>query len=186
MMFPDTLPTITTERLVLRGLVDRDSDAVFSIFSHPDVMRYWHTPAMADIQESRTFIAQARSSFSQHTAIRWGLAHRNDDRIIGTCILFHLDDQNRRVEIGYALGREYWGNGFNYEAIKSLLNYAFCTLSLNRLEAETDPRNTASIRTLTRLGFVQEGVLRERCFVNGETSDSLFMGLLRKEWQVET
>ena len=70
-----------------------------------------------------------------------------------------------------------------HQALQALLRYAFQTLDLNRLEADIDPRNVASSRTLERLGFQKEGHLRERWIVNDEISDTWLYGLLRREWQ---
>ncbi|HPI93750.1 MAG TPA: GNAT family N-acetyltransferase [Deltaproteobacteria bacterium] len=182
MMFLNTFPVLTTERLTLRSLERRDLEAVFSVFSDPEVMRYWHTTPMTGIREARTFITDAQKFFSRRTSIRWGVARRSDDLVIGTCVLFHFDEQHRRAEIGYALGHDHWGHGFNHEALKAVLGYAFPAFSLHRIEAELDPRNAASIRTLERCGFVREGVLRERCITAGKISDSLVMGLLAREW----
>ena len=72
------------------------------------------------------------------------------------------------------------------EALQTLVAYAFTTLNLNRLEADIDPRNTASAKTLERLGFQQEGYLRERWIVGDEISDTAFYGLLRREWAQTT
>ena len=69
------------------------------------------------------------------------------------------------------------------QALQALLRYAFQTLDLNRIEADIDPRNMASARTLERLGFQKEGHLRERWIVNDEISDTWLYSLLRREWQ---
>jgi RimJ/RimL family protein N-acetyltransferase len=69
-----------------------------------------------------------------------------------------------------------------HEALKALVSHAFETMNLRRLEADVDPRNGASIRSLERLGFQREGFLRERWHVNGEIQDAHFYGLLRREW----
>ena len=68
------------------------------------------------------------------------------------------------------------------EALSALLAYGFVELDLHRIEAELDPRNVASARSLERQGFQREGVLRERWIVNGEIQDSYLYGLLRHEW----
>jgi RimJ/RimL family protein N-acetyltransferase len=60
---------------------------------------------------------------------------------------------------------------------------AFDTLDLNRVQSETDTRNTASNRVLEKLGFLREGRLREDCIVDGEVSDSFVYGLLRRDWK---
>jgi RimJ/RimL family protein N-acetyltransferase len=75
------------------------------------------------------------------------------------------------------------GNGYMNEALVSLLEFGFSQLALNRLEADIDPRNTASAKSLERLGFRKEGHLRERWIVAGEVSDSGLYGLLRSDWQ---
>jgi RimJ/RimL family protein N-acetyltransferase len=71
------------------------------------------------------------------------------------------------------------------EALGALLDWAFADLGLRRIEADVDPRNAASIRTLEHLGFVREGYLRERWNVAGEVQDALFYGLLAREWSLQ-
>jgi RimJ/RimL family protein N-acetyltransferase len=63
------------------------------------------------------------------------------------------------------------------------LDYAFVELDLNRIEADIDPRNEASAKLLERKGFVKEGYMRERWIVNGEICDTVFYGLLRRDWE---
>jgi RimJ/RimL family protein N-acetyltransferase len=64
----------------------------------------------------------------------------------------------------------------------ALLDHAFGALCLHRIEADVDPRNTPSLRTLERLGFVREGYLRQRWAVGGERQDSVLLGLLASDW----
>lgn len=71
-----------------------------------------------------------------------------------------------------------------HEALQALLEFGFGELDLNRIEADIDPRNSASARTLERLGFTKEGYLRERWIVGDEVSDTAIYGLLRREWRV--
>ena len=70
-----------------------------------------------------------------------------------------------------------------HEALRALLDFGFGELDLNRIEADIDPRNGASARTLERLGFTKEGYLRERWIVGDEVSDTALYGLLRREWR---
>jgi RimJ/RimL family protein N-acetyltransferase len=67
-----------------------------------------------------------------------------------------------------------------------VLSYAFEALNFHRIEADVDPCNAASIRTLERLGFQREGYLRERWQVNGEIQDACFYGLIRPDWETAT
>ena len=115
--------------------------------------------------------------------MRLGIERRSDNALLGTCALFNFHEASRRAEIGYALGRAAWGAGYMHEALTALVTHAFTPLNLHRLEADIDPRNTGSARTLERLGFQREGHLRERWIVEGEISDTVWYGLLRREWE---
>jgi len=84
--------------------------------------------------------------------------------------------------VGYILNRKYWGKGLMTEALTCLLNHAFDTLDLHRLEADTDPDNSASLAVLEKLGFQREGYFRERWFVHGKWHDSVMLGLIRSEF----
>lgn len=168
----------------MRALVPTDANAIFAIFSDPAVMRYWSKPPMAEVGEARSLIEAAQEAFDQRESLRWGLESKDSPGIIGTVSLFHFDAQNRRAEIGYALRAASWGQGLMHETLSAVVGYAFdeVGLDLARLEADLDPRNAASFRSLQRQGFQREGLLRERWHVAGEVSDSLLMGLLRREW----
>jgi RimJ/RimL family protein N-acetyltransferase len=107
---------------------------------------------------------------------------RESNSVIGTTTLFNLNLDNGRAELGYAMASAYWGEGYMHEALQALLSHAFDVMNLRRLEADVDPRNAGSIRTLERLGFQREGFLRERWHVNGEIQDAFFYGLLKREW----
>jgi RimJ/RimL family protein N-acetyltransferase len=177
-----TLPIITTPRLVLRWISEDDIDSLYEIFSNSEVMRYWSTvplPNQAAAAELQREIAEGNES---EKMFKWGLALRDSNIVIGTTTLFNLNLDNGRAELGYAMGRAYWGKGYMNEALKAFVSHAFEVMGLRRLEADVDPRNAASIRTLERLGFQREGFLRERWHVNGEIQDAIFYGLLRREW----
>ena len=179
----DSLPIINAPRVRLRRVNEDDVDALYRIFSNPEVMRYWSGPALADRDAAVQLVADIHESFRRKAMMKWGIARQSDDQVIGTTTLFNLDLNHRRGEIGYGLDRAEWGKGYMQEALRALLEYAFNTLHLHRIEADVDPRNTGSIRTVQKLGFQQEGYLRERWQVEGEIQDALFFGLLRPEWE---
>ena len=179
------LPRIDGKRVCLRPLVKSDIDSLYEIFSDEKVMRYWSTPPLPDREAARELFEEIESANLNGTMMKWGIAMLEDDKVIGTATLFNLELSNGRAEIGYAQNRARWGQGLMHDALQSLLDYAFNRLELRRLEADVDPRNAASIRTLERLGFQREGFLRERWHVNGEIQDAYFYGLLKREWQSE-
>ena len=174
---------IETERLLLRNIEDADAPALFKIFSDPAVMRFWSTRPWDDVEVAHARVRSSIEAQLAREAVYVGLFRRPEEELIGTCSLFSFHHPSRRAEIGYALARYAWGQGFMHEALRAFIDYAFGALDLNRLEADLDPRNQASARTLDRLGFRKEGALRERWIVEGEVSDSWVYGLLRSEWR---
>ena len=179
----DRLPTIDTPRVRMRWLEDSDVDALFDVFSDSRSMRFWSSPALIERSQAVDLLARIQEGFRARTLFQWGIERKDDSRIVGTTTLFHLDAGNARAEIGYYLGSAYWGNGYMQEALTALLNFSFGELKLRRIEADVDPRNAASLKSLDRLGFKQEGLLRERWNVAGEIQDTVFFGLLAHEWR---
>ena len=180
-----TLPVITTPRLILRWISADDVDSLYEIFSDPQVMRYWSTVPLPNREAAAELQREIAEGNTRERMFKWGLALRDSNTVIGTTTLFNLSLDNGRAELGYAMGRAHWGKGYMNEALNALVSHAFEVMELRRLEADVDPRNTASIRTLERLGFQREGFLRERWHVNGEIQDAFFYGLLRREWVKE-
>ena len=178
-----TLPVITTERVVLRWISEDDIDGLYEVFSDPQVMRYWSTVPLPNREAAADLQREIAAGNENNTMLKWGLALRESNSVIGTTTLFNLNLDNGRAEIGYAMGRAHWGKGYMNEALRALVSHAFDVMNLRRLEADVDPRNAASIRTLERLGFQREGFLRERWHVNNEIQDAIFYGLLRREWE---
>ena len=182
MTFPDRFPVLQTERLQLRETEARDVEGVFAMESDPVAMRYWNTPPMTEIEQARMSVERVRTYFPNHVGIRWSIVRRADEVFLGHVSLFDFREQSAVAEIGYGLARPYWGQGYMHEALTAVIDYAFGPVGARRLEADTDPRNAASLRALERLGFQREGLLRERWQVGEEISDSVLLGLLAREW----
>ncbi len=173
---------LDTPRLMLRPLAQDDAAGLFRIFSDPEFMRYWSTPPWASIAEAHALIERDRRELDAGEHLRLGVFLRDGRELIGTSSLFHLNEACRRGEIGYGIARAHWRRGYMGEAVRALIGFAFGELGLNRLEADIDPRNLASARSLESLGFTREGLLRERWIVDGEVSDTALYGLLAREW----
>ena len=130
------------------------------------------------LAEAESALAADREAYASGQLLKLGMYRRDNDELIGMVQLFNLEDASRRGEIGYCLARVAQGRGYMDEALTCFIDYLHNTLHLRRLEAEIDPRNQGSARTLERQGFVLEGTLRARWCVAGELSDSGMYGLL--------
>ena len=179
-------PVLTGPRVRLRGPRVQDIDDVFALFSHADVMRYWSSAPMRVRMQAEGKVEEMLEGFAHRESLNWLVATRRDDRAIGSCTLYRFDARHRRAEIGYALHPGQWGRGLASEAVALALDWGFGALDLHRIEADIDPRNQASRRLLTGLGFRREGLLRQRFLIDGSASDSEIFGLLQDEWRGDT
>jgi RimJ/RimL family protein N-acetyltransferase len=181
---PLTAPNpIESERLILRLAAAPDLPALLDVHSSEEVTALlpyatWNSMADAEAWLERMLRLQATG-----LALQFVVALKTTGRAIGTCLLFRFEEGSARAELGYVLGRAYWGRGLMHEALEALINCAFDSMNLRRLEAEVDTRNQASARLLCKLGFIREGLLRQRWVSKGETKDVEIYGLLRNEWK---
>jgi ribosomal-protein-alanine N-acetyltransferase len=182
----DSLPTLEAPRVRLRWLAESDVDALFRIFSDGPMMRYWSTMPMTDRAEAVDLLVRIHRQFAERSAFQWGIERKEDGELLGTCTLFAFHRGNMRAEIGYCLQSPHWKQGYMREALAVLIDYAFRSLKLRRLEADVDPANASSLRVLERMGFLREGLLRERWNVGGVIADSVMLGLLAREWRGST
>jgi [ribosomal protein S5]-alanine N-acetyltransferase len=174
--------TIPTERLTLRWFEPGDAAGLFAIFSDPDVVRYWSSPEWSDISFAEKMIDETIAAYQSGDGVRLAVIETATGKLVGQVNLHHMFHSNRRCEVGYALARAHWGKGYAVEAMQAALDYAFGPLNLNRIEADIDPRNGASEKVLTRMGFKEEGFMPERWIVKGEMCDTTYFGLLKRDW----
>lgn len=182
---PLSTPTLRTARLRLRPFISTDADALFALHSNAHVLRYWDSPPWRERARAEQFLATCDRMANEGSGARVAIDRVPGEHFVGWCGLSRWNPEYRSASLGYCLDEAAWGHGYATESARALLEWAFDTLDLNRVQAEADTRNVASARVLEKLGFVREGTLREDCVVEGDVSDSWVYGLLRREWTSE-
>jgi ribosomal-protein-serine acetyltransferase len=170
----------------LRQLEPRDAVALFHLIdrSRP-YLRQWlpwidENGALADTQ---FFIADAILQRNRNEGLHTGLWHRGE--LAGVVGLHHIDWSNQSASIGYYLGEAYQGKGLMTQACRVLMAHAFDTLNLHRVEIRSAPGNLKSRAIAVRLGFVEDGRIREAAYINGRYVDLLIYSKLAAEYQAE-
>jgi RimJ/RimL family protein N-acetyltransferase len=153
------------------------------VFGDPEVMRFWSSPPLKGLGDAMELVDEIHELFKARRVYQWGVSRDGGGKVFGTCTLFHMDLAHRRAEVGFALARNAWGQGFATEGLGLLIEFSFKALTLHRLEADADPENVRSLRLLERHGFKREGYLRERWHHLGRVHDAIFLGLLATEWR---
>jgi ribosomal-protein-alanine N-acetyltransferase len=180
---PLTAPNcIESERLLLRLAAESDIPALLEVNSSEEVTALLPYARWNSIADGEAWLRRMQAMQATGLALQFVVVSRSMGSAIGSCLLFRFEEGSARVELGYVLGRPYWGQGLMREALEALVGCAFTHMGLRRLEAEVDTRNGSSARLLQRLGFTKEGLLRQRWVAKGEARDVEMYGLLRGEW----
>ena len=177
------LPTLETERLILRKMTLEDAEAIFAYASDPEVSRYTLWETHRSIEDSRAFLELEISKRESGGEPDWGIVYKGDHRLVGTCGIISWEPHHARAEIGYALSREYWGRGLMPEAARAMIRFGFERMSLNRIEARCIAENAASARVMEKAGMTYEGTLRQREVIKGAYRDMELYAILRGEFR---
>lgn len=176
------LPEIETNRLILRKMRMEDAEDIFEYASDPEVSQYTTWLPHQSIADSRHFLSFIKKRYKNAEAIDWGIVHKADKKLIGTCGFSEWVRQHNRAEIGYVISKKYWGRGYMSEAVHALLEFGFRKLKLNRIEALCQVKNIASARVMEKVGMKFEGILRQKMFVKGEYWDLKIYSILEQEF----
>ncbi len=174
------LPTLETERLILRKMVLNDAEAVFAYASNSEVSRYTLWETHRSIEDSRAFLEFATQKYENGGEPDWGIVYRGNGCLVGACGLVNWEAEHARAEVGFVLSREYWGRGLMSEAVRAILRFGFERMNLNRIEARCIAENAASARVMEKAGMVYEGTLRQREYIKGTYRDIKLYAILKK------
>ena len=173
---------VESERLIVRPVAEADLQALLAVNGDDEATRFLPYASWRSLADARAWYERMSILGARGESIQYVLTERASALAIGTCLLFRYEESSARAELGYVLGRRYWGRGIMREALIAVIDCAFGAYGLRRLEAEVDPLNQASSRLLESLGFVHEGQLRKRWVDKGVPHDTIIYGLLSDEW----
>jgi len=177
-------PELETDRLRLRRITLEDLEFYLNHFSRPEMIVGSGFPAPEGIDGAREeILSYCVAAFTENRGVRWGIELKGSPGLIGTLGFYNwVKEGGWRTETGYDLNSAFWGKGIMREAMSATIQYAFDEMRVNRIEAMVLPHNQRSIGLVQRLGFVQEGVLRDHGFVDGRFIDDILFALLARDW----
>lgn len=176
-------PSLETERLILRQMTLEDTDFVFQHFGDSSVTQYlMDEPPVTEYAQAQGII-QFYLKPERKTHNRWVIVRKSDHQPLGTCGYHKWDRRYFRAEIGYDLGPGFWGQGYMTESLQAVILNGFEQMGLNRIDALVSIENNRSIRLLQKLGFKQEGILRDYFYLDGKFYDHYLFALLQREWK---
>ena len=174
------IPTIKTERLVLRKIERTDIDDVYEYTSDPMVPKYllWYEHKTKEF--TKGYLKYISKLYKRSKYYDWGVTYNG--KMIGTVGFSSINVRNNSAEIGYVLNRNFWGMGIASEAVAAILSFGFLTLNLNRIEAIFLPENDQSRRVLEKSNMKSEGIRRSALLVKERYRDIEVYSILREEY----
>ena len=173
---------IETERLILRPMEESDADALFPLINDADVaINMLSVPHPYPEDAYVPWIRQSREAMERKEMYETAIVLKETGLPIGACTIMNISWGHMRAEIGYWLGKPYWGQGYMTEAVKGMLRFGFEELGLERIYAICFKRNKASARVLEKAGLKYEGLMRHGVKKGDEFLDVPLFGIIRED-----
>jgi RimJ/RimL family protein N-acetyltransferase len=146
-------PILTTERLTLRQLRITDEQEIFTLRSDSEINKYLDRQLSNTIDDARNFINRVNQNINKNDSLYWAITLSDRNLLVGTICLFGLSDENDKCEIGYELLTNFQGRGIMKDALEKVIDYAFNTIKVQKIEASIHKDNQSSIRLLEKFSF---------------------------------
>jgi RimJ/RimL family protein N-acetyltransferase len=176
------LPVLAGQQVVLRELRASDAQSLFAMLTTEEVSRFI-SPPPSTVDGFERFIAWTIRQRIAGTYICYAVTLKGFDTAIGIFQVREADPGFSTAEWGFALGSPFWGMGLFEEGAELVLEFAFETLGVHRLEARAAVKNGRGNGALQKLGAVQEGILRKSFLRNGEFLDQVLYAIVEDDWR---
>ncbi len=180
---------IVGKKVILRQLKKSDAVSIYHYAKDRAITKWTtHIPYPYPRGAALIFIRRSAQQIKAGKLVNYGITLKGTDEVIGLIGLnkIKIDKEMQRAEIGYWLGKPFWGSGIMSEAVKLMLDLAFHNLKLHRVYAGVFQSNPASLRVLKKVGFIQEGLMREVRFRYGKWHTVVGMSMLKREYERRT
>jgi RimJ/RimL family protein N-acetyltransferase len=176
------IPTLKTERLLLRSLTLDDAEDIQRLAGDNDIARMTNAiPHPFEDGVAEAWINLCRRQLEKEKEHVFAVTLKDTCEFVGIVGML-LEASADRAEIGYWIGKPWWGKGYCTEAVRAAMDYGFKTVKLNRIHAHHFAHNPASGRVMQKLGMQHEGHLRQHAKRDGQYIDCEVYGILKEEW----
>ncbi len=176
------IPTLKTDRLVLRKITVDDVEDMFEYSCEPNVTEYLTWSPHPDKTHTLEYVSYLQTRYRTGDFYDWAVVVKDSGKMIGTCGFTRFDYANNSAEIGYVINPAYHGQGIATEAVEKVLELGFTRLNLNRIEGKYMVENGASRRVMEKCGMVFEGVRREGMLIKGRYRNVGVCSILKGEY----
>jgi len=180
----DGLPVLVGGNVALREMRTEDAASLFALLTTEEVSRFI-SPPPSSVEGFERFIKWAARQRAVGSYVCFAVTLAESDTAIGIFQLRSIDPDFATAEWGFALGSAFWGTGVFKASAELVMQFAFETVGVHRLEARAALRNARGNGALKKLGARQEGILRKSFQKNGEYLDQALWTVLDEDWQMK-
>ena len=177
------LPVLTGTRVTLREMRVSDAPSLFAMLTTEEVARFI-SPPPTTVEGFERFIMWANRERAAGTYACFAIVPHGMDTAVGIFQVRQIEPAWGTAEWGFAIGSPFWGTGAFADGAKLVLDFAFETIGVHRLEARAAVQNVRGNAALRKLGAVQEGVLRRSFLRNGQYLDQALWAILDEDWSM--
>ncbi|MGI2296820.1 GNAT family N-acetyltransferase [Paenibacillus sp. GXUN7292] len=175
------LPTLETDRTILRKIRLEDAQDMFAYCSDDDVAKYTTWYKHLSIEDTKSFINHLLGRYELAKVSPWGIQDKLTGRLIGTCGFVQWNSEHASAELGYALSKTYWNQGYMTEIVKKIIDFGFTATGLIRIEARCLVDNIGSAMVMEKSGMRLEGVFRKVVYTKGIHQDLKVYSIIKPE-----
>ncbi|MFD1606824.1 GNAT family N-acetyltransferase [Oceanobacillus luteolus] len=172
---------LESKRIILLPFKEEDASRIRELANDKELADILGLPHPYELKHAEGWIAVQSELIKEGSEFPLAIVSKELDEIIGT-ITIRVDKNNNKGELGYWIGKDYWGNGFATEAVHTIIQFGFTQLELNKIWAAALSRNTASILVLEKAGLQKEGTLKQDRLLHGKYEDVDVYGLLKLDY----
>ena len=176
------IPTLETERLVLRRILPMDASDMYEYSKNPSVTKHLLWEEHPAEEYTQNYIGFLQERYDLGDFYDWALIHKDQKKMIGSCGFTSIDLPNNSAEIGYVLHHDFWGTGYMTEAVSEVLHFGFHRLGLSRISAVCMKENLASLRVMEKCGLRREGLLRQAVQAKGKQRDVFLAAITAEDY----
>lgn len=176
------LPTLETNRVILRKFTIEDAQDMFEYSSVPDVSRYIPWETHKSIDDSYEFLNYILKQYEEGKLAPWAIELKEIHKVVGTIDFVAWFPQHYRAEIGFILSKEHWGKGYIPEVARKVIEFGFENMELNKIKAPCMVENEQSQRVLQKLGMKLEGILKEEYLIKDKFRDMAVYSILKEDF----
>jgi len=176
---------IKTPHLLLKPISIEQSNELLKIYSNKEVQKYTDNKLIDSEKDTRKLIISSIEKAKNKSNIFLGIFLKNNNKLIGTIKIYHIDFKHSFASLGILLHKKYWHKGIMQEALTYFLDYYFNKLNFNRIEAQTFVKNYPAIKLFEKMNFTNEGKLRQNFIINGKFEDSYLFSMLKSEFSLK-